>query len=56
MLCPKCNTELEMYERFWNYDDGETLVGQEHYICKECETTYSKDVTYTLIKEGELKE
>ena len=57
MCCPKCKTVvMEMYERFLDYDDGETLIGQEHYFCPECHRTYSRDVTYSLEKEGELEE
>lgn len=56
MLCPKCKTHMEMYERFIDYDDGETIEGEEHFHCRNCDTTYSREVIYTLIKEGELKE
>lgn len=56
MKCPKCGSLMEMYERFWDYDDSETLIGVEHYVCQQCDKTYSRDVTYTLIKEGELEE
>ena len=56
MYCPHCGAWMEMYERFWDYDDCKTLIGQEHYVCNECDITYSKDVTYTLEKEGELEE
>ena len=57
MLCPKCKTIImEMYERFFDYDDGETLIGQEHYRCPRCQSTFSRDVTYSLVGEGELEE
>ena len=57
MLCPKCKTIImEMYERFFDYDDGETLIGQEHYRCPQCQSTFSRDVTYSLVGEGELEE
>lgn len=56
MRCPKCGKYMEMYERFWDYDDGELLCGEEHYQCQNCDKTYSRDVTYVLEKEGDLQE
>ena len=56
MRCPKCGEQMEMYERFWDYDDCETLIGVEHFYCRPCDKTYSRDVTYSLEKEGELEE
>jgi len=57
MNCPKCGQPMEMYERFWDYDDGQDLIGEEHYWCRACDDdrTYSCDVTYVLSKRGELQ-
>ena len=57
MICPKCKTtQMEMYERFLDYDDGETLIGEEHYYCRNCDASFSRDVTYVIEKAGELEE
>lgn len=60
MNCPKCGKPMEMYERFWDYDDGESLIGAEHYVCTNVncdrDTTYSCDVSYILRQRGELEE
>lgn len=55
MNCPKCGESMEMYERFWDYDDGESLIGEEHYMCNKCGQTYSCDVSYVLHQRGELE-
>jgi hypothetical protein len=56
MYCPYCKERLEMYERLIDFDDCETLIGVEHYSCPQCNHTYSRDVTYELVKEGALEE
>jgi len=56
MMCPYCGERMEMYERLIDYDDCQTLIGQEHYWCRTCDRNYSRDVTYELTKEGELEE
>ena len=57
MYCPHCkDVWMEMYERFWDHDDGELLSGEEHYHCTRCDRTYSCDVSYTILTRGELEE
>lgn len=56
MKCPNCGSRMEMYERFWDYDDNETLIGEEHFYCPNCFKSWNRDVTYSLVKEGELTE
>ena len=56
MICPYCGEHLEMYERFWDYDDGEILSGVEHYHCVHCDRTFYREVTYAITSEGDLTE
>jgi len=57
MWCPKCDASyLELVSREWDYDDGELLFGLERYRCTQCNSTFKRDVTYVLEKEGELEE
>ena len=56
MKCPYCGEPLDRYERLWNYEGERILVGEEHFACYDCNISFSRDVTYELIKEGELKE
>ena len=55
MTCPKCKGLLEMYERFWDYDDGELLCGEEHYYCPKCSESYNREVTYVLEKASDIE-
>lgn len=55
MTCPKCNGFLELTERFWDYDDGELLSGEEHYYCPKCFEVYNRDVTYVLEKASDIE-
>lgn len=54
--CPKCGEPMEMYERFWDCDDGKSLIGEEHYACNKCDQVYSCNVSYTLYQRGKLEE
>ena len=57
MWCPKCQDGwMEVYERLWDYTDEQTMIGQEHYYCPNCDSTFSRDVTFILEKAGELEE
>lgn len=56
MPCPYCGEPLDMYERFWDEDDGEFLKGKEHYACYNCDRSFSLEVIYTLTYLGELEE
>ena len=57
MWCPNCKDGwMNVYERLWDYTDEQTMVGQEHYYCSNCDKTFSRDVTFVLEKAGELEE
>ena len=57
MWCPNCKDAwMNVYERLWDYTDEQTMVGQEHYYCSNCDKTFSRDVTFVLEKAGELEE
>jgi transposase-like protein len=56
MKCPKCGDLLDLTERYWDYDDSETLIGVENYFCKNCFETWSREVTYSLEKASDLEQ
>ena len=55
MICPYCGEELLMYETFEDYSE-DVLQVEEHWECHNCDRTFSREMTYKLIKEGMLEE
>mgnify|MGYP002524240600 CR=1 FL=1 len=55
MKCKNCGEELLMYETFEDYSE-DVLRVEEHWECHNCDRTFAREMTYKLIKKGDLEE